>query len=340
MKKNIFALMLIGLSPAVHAEFNPPLERITYEPTNRVTLSYRAGFNITGHFSGMGKIPSALPGHYSDGYVLQDISGNAGGQTWNWGYNNASQVNAVNNTVDFHNYSNKSLPGSNTADNDSPTSGFELAYDRQIGIKESWHNMAYGIEGAFNYTPISFNINATYSGTVNKNTDTYSYTPGTTPPGAPYQGSYGGPGFVINVPPTSSSSSTAATMTEHQSYTGNLWGFRLGPYIELPITEKFTFHTSGGLAIGLLDSSASWQETITIPGAATYSRQGGGNDFSALYGFYIGADALYQINKKWGIDVGVQYQDLGTYNHNFGGQSAIVDLRQTIFVQAGISYSF
>jgi hypothetical protein len=339
-KKLIYTLLFISLAHLGVAQVEPKLEHMTYEPTNRITFSYRMGFNISGHFSGMGRIPSAQPGHYTDGYVLNDISGNAGGQTWNWGYNNASQVNAGNNTVDMHNYSNKNLPGTSNPDNDGPASGFEITYDRQLGIKEDWHNMAYGVEFAANYTPISFNVNATYSGQVNKNTDTYSYTPGTTPPSAPYQGSYQGPGFVLNVPPSSSTSPTDATMTEHQSFSANLWGFRLGPYVELPITQKLTLHTSTGFALGLLDANASWNETIVIPNEATYTRHGGGSDFTALYGFYVGADAIYQVTKHWGLDAGVQFQNLGTYNHNFGGESAHLDLRQSIFVQAGISYNF
>lgn len=338
MKKYLLSLMLSITVYNVKAA--PALERVSFESTNRITISYRAGLNISGHFSGMGRIPSAAPGHYTDGYVLTDISGNYGGQTWNWGYANNNQVNAGNNTVDFHNYSNKNLPGSSFSDNDNITSGFEVAYDRQLGIKEEWHHMAYGIEGAFNYTPISFTINNTYSGQVNRNTDTYSYTTGTTPPNAPYQGSYQGPGFVLNVPPTSSSTPVNATMTEHQSFSGDLWGFRLGPYIELPITSKLTFHTSAGFAAGIMDANASWDETIVIPGATSYHRSGGGSDVSVLYGFYLGADALYQINKRWAIDIGAQFQDLGTYNHNFGGQSAVIDLRQSVFLQAGISYSF
>ena len=38
--------------------------------------------------------------NYADGYVHVDSSGNAGGQTWNWGYQNASQVQG--NTLTMH----------------------------------------------------------------------------------------------------------------------------------------------------------------------------------------------------------------------------------------------
>jgi hypothetical protein len=49
---------------------------------------------------------------------------------------------------------------------------------------------------------------------------------------------------------------------------------------------------------------------------------------------------VYQINERWGVDVGVQFQDLGTYSHDFGGRTAELDLSSSMFIQAGISYSF
>src|SRR5882672_7958373 len=82
--------------------------------TNRVTLSVRYGFNVSGKFKGIGS--SFAPGaplaggrrtprgdnyNYDNGYVLTDISGNAGGQTWYWGYDSASQVNSGAHTIAF-----------------------------------------------------------------------------------------------------------------------------------------------------------------------------------------------------------------------------------------------
>ena len=46
--------------------------------------------------------PNGDPWNYDDGYVLTDISGNAGGLTTYWGYQNASQYQADANTIVFH----------------------------------------------------------------------------------------------------------------------------------------------------------------------------------------------------------------------------------------------
>ncbi len=325
------------------------------DSTNRVTLSLRFGLNITGKFKGIGGNLNSLgmPGNgrrtahgdaynYDDGYVLTDISGNVGKQSWYWGYDSSSQVNSGANTIAFDRNTAIGLPGENV-NNDSPYVGGELAYDYQIGIKENWHHLRYGLEAAVNFMPISFNSGGLYNATLSRLTDTYGYTPGTTPPSAPYQGSYQGNGFLINSQPISSVTTLVpgATFLAQQHFDANLWGFRLGPYIEYPFTEKLSLHLSGGLAVGLLDGEANWKESLVVPGVSgATTTTGGGSDTSLLWGYYIGLDAAYQINDRWGVEVGVQFQDLGTYDHNFGGRQLELDLSKSLFIQAGISYSF
>jgi hypothetical protein len=195
--------------------------------------------------------------------------------------------------------------------------------------------------------PISFGGNSTYNLSLTAVTDTYGYTPGTTPPTAnlPYQGSFEGPGFLLNYPRTGQTLKPLgqASFLVQQDFDGNLWGFRLGPYIEYMPSKKWSLHLSGGLAVGIMEANASWKETITLagggPGSVT-SVSGHGDDVSLLGGFYIGADAQYKLNDRWSVDAGLQFQDIGTYNHNFGGRVAEVDLSQSLFFNAGVNYSF
>ncbi len=329
---------------------------LTYQDsTNRLTLSLRFGLNISGKFKGVGgplssPVPSGNARHtsrgdaynYDDGYVLTDISGNAGGQTWYWGHDSASQVNAVPNSIAFNRDTTVGLP-SESANHDSPYVGGELAYNREIGVKENWHHLRYGLEAALNFMPIQFNSGGLYNAMISRVTDTYGYTPGTTPPSAPYQGSYDGPGFVINVPPMSSVTALVpgGTFLAQQHFEANLWGFRLGPYLEYPLSDKLSLHLSGGLAVGLLAGDATWKETLTLPGGgSSTTMSGGGSDTALLFGYYVGLNAAYQINDRWSVEAGIQFQDLGTYDHNFGGRSLELDLSKSLFIQAGISYSF
>jgi hypothetical protein len=329
--------------------------------TNRVTLSLRFGLNITGRFKGIGanlaagapfaggrRTPNGAPYNYDNGYVLTDISGNAGGQSWYWGYDSSSQVNPGNHTIAFDRTTASNLPGGSDQDA-SPYLGAELTYNYELGLKENWHQLRYGLEFAVNWMPIEFSSGGLYNATLTRVTDTYGYTPGTTPPGynvptdLPYQGTYQGPNFVINVPPVSSVTAQVpgATFLVQQHFDANLWGFRLGPYVEMPLSRRWSLHLSGGLAVGLLNGDASWRETLTLPGGAgAITSNGSGSDTDLLWGYYIGLQAAYQFNDRWGVEAGVQFQDLGVYDHNFGGRTVELDLSQSIFFHAGVSYNF
>jgi hypothetical protein len=329
--------------------------------TNRLTLSLRFGLNISSKFKGVGssftsgtplsanrRTPDGDPYNYDNGYVggvgglRPDSSGNFGGQTWYWGYDNASQLNAGANTIAFNHTVATGLPTQNSGD-DSPSVGAELAYDHELGVKEDWHHLRYGFEAAANFMPIEFNSGGSFNATLSQQTDTYGYTSGTTPPSAPYQGSFGGPGFVLNVPRISSITTLipGATFIAQQHFEANLWGFRLGPYLELPVSEKLDLYFTGGLAAGLLDSRASWKETLVLPaGGGSLTARGSGSDVSLLWGYYLGTEAAYQFTGRWSVAAGVQFQYLGTYDHNFGGRVAELDLSKSLFVHAGISYSF
>jgi len=197
--------------------------------------------------------------------------------------------------------------------------------------------------------PVSFSSAGTTGVTLTHVTDTYSFSTGTTPPGysdpseLPYQGTFQGPNFLLNVPPIRSVDSlvSGATFLMQQKFDANLWGLRLGPYLELPLSKHWSVHLSGGLAVGLLDGTGSWTGTLTMPDRVTsVSASGGGDDTALLWGGYVDLQAQYQFNERWGVEAGVQFQDLGTYSHNFGGSIAQLDLSKSIFLHAGVNVSF
>jgi len=99
------------------------------ENLNRFSLGARFGMNFKSAFGNTAVIPPPVvssPGPaiggvnhtYDDGYVLVDSSGNAGGMTWNWGYQNGSQV--VGDTMQFNSLSSVSpvLPARSSATDD------------------------------------------------------------------------------------------------------------------------------------------------------------------------------------------------------------------------------
>jgi hypothetical protein len=314
---------------------------------NRFSLNARFGMNILAKFKRASMSPTAPPRttpdgnryNYDDGYVLTDISGNAGGLTWNWGYDQSGQI--AGNTILMHRSTvSADAPSATGADEDDLQCGFELTYDRELGNRDKLH---YGLEAAVNYMNLSLKDTSAFSGNVSRLTDAYPFFPGTTPPLAPYQGSFNGPGFVIGATPVSSTTALipgGATVVDKRNYNADIWGFRLGPYAEYPLGQNLDLWFSGGLAAALVDGSASWKETVFLAGGGTMAGSGGGSDLGLLWGGYVSAKVAWQLSEHWSAEGGVQYQYLGTYEHNFGGQVMQLDLSKSVFITIGLGYSF
>lgn len=333
------------------------------QSTNHVTLSLRFGLNIHAKFRGIGG--SFAPGsatagngrltpngdlyNYDNGYVLTDSTGNFLNVTTYWGYDStATQYNPVADTISFNRSTATGVSSETSGRGYDSYPGFELAYDRQLGEKESWHDMHFGIEGAVNFLKISLDNNSVSGASVTTATTVYQL-PGTTPPPAtpssPFQGTFNGsPGgySLIQVPPISTATTVVpgSTLFSHDHFDANLWGFRLGPYVDFPMGEDWSLHLSGGLALGLLDDNEAWQQTLNVPGIGSPAASGSGSDFKVLWGYYVGLDAAYQFNKRWGVEGGVQFEDIGKYSHNFRGREVALDLSRSLFLQVGVSYSF
>ncbi len=349
--RSLLAFLVTSALLCATAAAADPSDDVKANMTNRISLSLRFGLGISARFKGIGgslqssaapangrKTPDGDRYNYDDGYVLTDASGNAGNQTWYWGYDNSSQVSG--NNILFDRSTAPGLPASRTARSE-PYIGAELAYNRRLGVKEDWHNLRYGLEGAVNCLPISLNLSSRFSGNLTRVTDTYPYTPGTTPPTAPSQGTFNGPGFVIGSAPISSTTTfLPATVLERDRYEANLWGLRLGPSLEFPCCDRFRVHLSGGLAVGLLDSSASWRQTITVTAEGPATLGGHADKLDVLWGAYAGLDAAWQLSNHWSLDGGVQFQDLGQHNQKLGLRQVQLDLSHSLFLLASISYSF
>ena len=337
----IGATSLTGLLHAEQAQTNR---------LNRFSFDARFGLNVTARFKNLGRLtlqpatrttPDGTPYNYDDGYVLTDISGNYGGQTWNWGYDQPSQISGNNILMSRTQIdANTASPAGKSEDN--PNLGAELAYNRELGQRGKMH---YGIEAAVNFFNISLQDKSSFAGGVFRTTDAYPFTPGTTPPLTPptYQGTYAGPGFVLGDTPVSSTTTFlpgGANITGQRQFDANIWGFRLGPYAQIPLGTNFDLSFSAGLAAGLVCSSASWHETVTVTGGPTATSAGRGSDMSLLLGGYASAKATYHLSQRWSLEGGVQFQTLGVYDKSVGGRKVELDLSKSIFIVVGLGYSF
>jgi hypothetical protein len=349
----LFASSLVCGSAAVAQEVEPAMPRglSLDQPDqplkNRFRLSYRAGLNISADFKGLGVFPAQTnPGGptgsanrtYDDGYVRPDSGANPG-LTWNWGYENASQVPG-DDTIQFH---SSTSPGDAFSDDndDSPYHGFELTYNRHfgnLGDRATW-----GLETAFGYNLICIGDNSPVNSSVRRLTDTYALD-GVIPPEPPYSGTFEGPGPLISDSPARSFATIpgAAHVTGKRKLDAELCSVRLGPYVEVPLDDarKWNVSFSGGLTLAVINSEFRYRESTAIAGAGTFSSSGSGTDSDFMVGGYFGGNISYSFTRSWSAFLGAAYQYLPDYTHKEDGRAARVTFARSVFVNLGFGFAF
>jgi hypothetical protein len=320
-------------------------------PANRYWFTPRVGFNVDAKFKGIGNglfsggtprlTPDGAAYNYDDGYLLTDSSGNYGGLTWNVGYDDsAAQISG--NTL-LLSRSTATAGGASAAADADASYGFEVGHQWRIGQNEK---RAWGLQTSINWQSISVNSRGTYAGNVTRVTDAYSITPNTTPPaassGSPYQGSFGGAGFLFGdsiVNTTTQVVPGGATVAGRHELEGGMLGLHFGGYVEQALNEKWSVSLAGGLATAMMHLDGDWTESATLPGGPV-SLTGGDEDWHALFGFYAGANVTWQMNETMSLVGGVQYQFLNNYSHNFDGRRAELNFSGAFYVTIGISKTF
>jgi hypothetical protein len=310
---------------------------------NHFGLNFRAGFNMNAKFSETGSGAGALPPgpgagpalnhQYTDGYVNVDSSGNRGGVTWNWSYQNASQIGGEGGTVLMHDTA--AVGGGADRVNGDPNLGIDFNYVRDI-VHGKWGQ--FGIKFGFGYTPMDIRDNNPLTTGVETITDTYALN-GVTPPVAPYTGSFSGPGPVLGSEPISRSTSLApgGMSIGQRELDVSLFDFRLGPAFNIPLAKRFSLQLGGGLAVGVADSQFSFT-TLGGPGAPSFT---GGNTHTGVNpGAYAEVGFAYRLCKNASIFTGMQYEYLGNFQQTSSGNSAELDLGSTIFYELGLQWHF
>ncbi len=314
---------------------------------NRFNFSARAAYGITAQFKSVATIsagaaprytPNYAPYNYDNGYVLTDASGNAGGQTWYWGYDSASQVSGNNILMSR---STTVSAGSDSTLDSRPGFGGEISFNRLLLTRE---DARIGLEVGLSYLNLGLSGDSLSTATTTRTTDAYPFTPGTTPPAAPpaYQGTYNGPGFLLGASPSSSLTEVlaSAAVSGHQKFDANLIGFRVGPYVEFPLIDRIGMSLSAGFALAWVSSTASWTDNVTQPGGGFSTLSGSGSDSRLLYGGYLGGLITVQISEHWSAGAGAQYQNLGNYQTSASGRTVEVNFTKGIYAVLSVGYSF
>jgi hypothetical protein len=320
---------------------------------NRFTAAAWLPFNVSARFEGSGALaaqtnpgPSTgttVPREYDDGYVRVDSDGNAGGVTWYWGYRDAAQV-AGDDTLRMHS-SSAAADGQSTAHADDPSLGFEVAYLREFSRSGRF---AWGLRASFAYADIDIADSQSVLSPAQQLTDVYPLN-GIIPPGDPslpgwqYQGAYDLPGPVINSEPQARQSATVndgAFTTGRRDLDTSLFVWKLGPWIELPLTQRLWATAGGGLAIAYAESDFAFNETTTVAGAGNVAATGHGTDSDVQVGAYAQVGLGFNLSTRWSLFALGEYQYLAEFTTEVAGHRATLDLGAVWSLQTGIGFSF
>jgi hypothetical protein len=297
---------------------------------NRFSFGPTFGFNFKARFyDNINPGPAAGDANhtYNDGYVLVDSSGDAGGLTRNWGYQNASQVAGGN--INYHAIQDYSSTSGN------PQYGAELIYQRVLGplpfLSGDW-----GLETGFGFTELDLRENL--GGTAPATIDSFPLN-GVIPPGAGYNGTSSGPGPLLGDTPTRTA--TSAAVSGYQKLSGQLFSLRLGPLAEWNLTHKLTLAASVGLTLAPTKVDYDFSETgVLAAGGGVITESGHSSKTKLLYGPYVGAMLHYDLSKCWDVYVGARFQHLDKLDVSSGGHTAQLDPGLTVYATAGLTWKF
>lgn len=331
-------LMSLGLAATLLAVSAEGADKGRY---GRFGISYNLNFNVAAEFSGIGGAgpgpsPSATPlvnsgdvQQYDDGFIGMDISGNAGGMTWFWGYNSASQIVGGNLVLS----STAGAAGLSTQRNDSELQhGLEVTYNYQL---KSWDNGGWGLEGAFGWMPINIGDSQAVTGML----ETSSNALGGIPPVAPAAGTVAGPGTLVTVGPIVQIPN-GTLITGNRDIDASVFAFRFGPYLDYYIGERVSLTLSGGLSLAVVDSEFTFSELKTPVIGTPSTTTGSDRSSDLLVGGYLSARVAYWFTDNVNIFTGLTYQNVGSFNQTANGRKAKLDLGKTISLDVGLGFSF
>jgi hypothetical protein len=301
-----------------------------------VGLNVSGNFHLNGNnFAVSGNNPAK--GIYDDGYVRIDETGNAGGLTSFWGYNNSSQYNASAQTLTMHAITGFSAQESANADA-GISGGFDLAYGANYWY---WKHARVGWELGFDLLPIGIHDDRPISAKANQTTYIFS-TGGLILPEAPYQGGSSGVGPLLPTAfATNSASGISATANGSRSLNAIIYSVRLGPSFDWDLGSHVDMSLSAGPVLGVVSGEYAFDENVSVNGSGiTAHNHGTFDNVGIQYGGYFNATFMYHLTQSVDFFAGAQYTTMNNYSISAPGRSASLNLSGQVYLTAGISWPF
>jgi hypothetical protein len=300
-----------------------------------VGMNISASFNMNGTFK-----VNNTPGVYDDGYMRKDSTGDFGGGTTYWGYDNQSQYNGQ--TLVMHNTTQFTTSGS-TEQSGSAFAGFDMAYGGNLFYLG---RARIGWDLGFGLLPINITDNRPMSVT-SISQSTYTFNAGPYLPTAPYHGNFSGSSWLLPDNPSVTNqtfSTSSGNVTGSRTLDVMLYTVRLGPSVYWDLNEHLGLSASVGPALGIVSGDYKYDEIITattINGTTTAHNRGRFGATDLVYGGYVNATVMYHVPGENGdLYLGAQYMPMGDATFSGGGREGRLKLGGQVYITAGINWPF
>jgi hypothetical protein len=349
---SLASLALRALAQPETFEGNPDssafirIPKDTDDWTRHFRLGALVGMNISANFGMSGSafgISGNNPqqGNFADGYVRTDQTGNAGGYTGYWGYNNASQYNAAAQTLTFHaitSFSTATPTAGNASENGGPFPGIDMAYGGNLWY---WKHARVGWDLGLSWLPVNITDNHPIGVTANQ--FAYTYNVGNiVVPGAPYQGGPSGQGEPL-IPGTWSKSQQlnpiSGMVNGTRTLDVSLYTMRFGPSFYWDLTQRYSMSLGAGPAFGVVNGDYKFDETVNGNGFSVHNT-GTISATELTWGGYVNATLMYHTSENADIYIGAQFMPMTDATISGGGRECQLNLGGQLYFSIGINWAF
>jgi hypothetical protein len=318
IKAGLSVLISAHLAAAAYAEFGVGAG---------AAFNYKASFQSeavvqTPWENDPGEAVSGVDHFYDDGYNRVDSSGNFGNETTFWRYQNPAQDDGAGSiTMSSARSIITADDSSSTQDEAQPV--VELYWRTELTENDAWN---IGLRTALRWQRIEFEESYQNSTITETTSDSYSYTG--IPPGAPYEGSLNGPGFLLGDIPTRTISTAAdGAVSFTRDLDADVVGLDIGPTLSWTFARKLRAVLSVGGTAAWINSEFSFSDGAVSSGSTT--------DDEWLFGGYAGADLQYQASDRWGLFAGVSYYLLQDFDQEVDGHTADLQMGGVFGLRVG-----
>jgi hypothetical protein len=206
----------------------------------------------------------------------------------------------------------------------------ELSYNREFA---RYSRVQWGMEAALNWANFSARqVTGPAAGLL----ALYAFPLGYTPPQAPFTGTPNAGPFT----PLLGTTPTRLPATISSSLEASLYGFRLGPYLDVPLGKRVLLSFSAGMAIMIVDGKYDSAESYTTPGGMTVTSIDRASEASPVLGGFVGVQASLKLREHMNVFTGLQYQGSDSYKLSARDKEARIDFSGAIYWSCGMGFSF